>query len=113
MQDKDVFILQSIIEYCDKITTYIDELAIDKENFLSNERSQDLCAFYCLQIGEYANELSNIFIEAHSDMEWHKIIGLRHNIAHEYGSIDPSILWDAISKNIPELRDYCSKIIKP
>ena len=104
----DVMNLEAIAEFCDKITDYVKELAIDRENFLKTSRHQDLCAFYCLQIGEYAGSLSNEFRDSHPEIEWRKIIGFRNNIAHEYGSMDPEILWDSIEHNIPELRAFCA-----
>ncbi|MBR1801708.1 DUF86 domain-containing protein [Candidatus Saccharibacteria bacterium] len=64
------------------------------------------------QIGESANSLSTTFIESHPDIKWRKIIGFRNLIVHNYGSFVPEILWDAIERNIPELHDYCAKIIR-
>ena len=107
----DVMSLEAIEEFCDKITDYIEELAISRQAFLSTPRHQDLCAFYCLQIGEYAGTLSNEFKSSHPEIEWHKIIAFRNNIAHEYGSMDPEILWDSIKHNIPELKAFCHDTI--
>ena len=107
----DIMTIDAIKEYCDKITNYIHELAINRQNFLANERVQDLCAFYCLQIGEFANTLSDAFIENHPDVEWRKIINLRNIIAHDYGTIDPEILWEIIIKNVPELQQFCHTIL--
>ena len=111
MESRDVFTLEAIIEFCDKITKYLDELAVSRENFLDVPRHQDLCAFYCLQIGEYANTLSDNFINSHPEIAWHRIVAFRNNIAHEYGSIDPEILYDSIIKDIPVLREFCVKAI--
>lgn len=107
MEHRDVFILEGIIEYCDKIQNILEEIGYDKDTFLSSDKNQDLCAFYCLQIGESANSLSDSFIEQHHEIDWRGIIGLRHNIAHEYGTIDAGILWDILKNEIPVLKDFC------
>lgn len=107
----DVMNLDAIVDFCDRILEFIKELAIDRDNFLKTQRYQDLCAFYCLQIGEYAGSLSDDFKISHPEIEWHKIVGFRNNIAHEYGSVDPEILWDSIENNIPDLRAFCAKQI--
>ena len=112
MEHKDVFLLETILEYCDKVSSYFHDNNISKESFLSNPYYQDTCAFYCLQIGENANDLSEQFIRSHPEIEWRNIISLRHIIAHEYGSIDPSLLWNILNKNIPELREFCVNVIK-
>lgn len=112
MEHKDAFLLESIINYCDKLSDYLTVNKIDKAGFLNNPYHQDICAFYCLQIGENANSLSDKFIASHREIEWRNIIGLRNIIAHEYGSIDATMLWEIITDNIPELHDFCVELIK-
>ena len=109
MEHRDVFILESILEYCDKITDVVK--GTNKETFLEPSKDQDLCAFYCLQIGENANSLSEQFRNSHPEIDWRGIIGLRHNIAHEYGDIDPNILWDIVCEEVPALREFCARQI--
>ena len=109
MEHRDVFILESIIEYCDRATDAVQ--GVEKEAFLEPSKEQDLCAFYCLQIGENANSLSEQFKNSHPEIDWRGIIGLRHNIAHEYGNIDPVILWNIVQKEIPALKVFCTKIM--
>ena len=111
MEHKDTFLLETIVEYCDKINSYLKDNKITQKSFLENPYYQDTCAFYCLQIGENANDLSDSFILHHPEIEWRKIINLRHLIAHEYGSIDSALLWHILNDNIPSLHDYCAKII--
>lgn len=100
------------MEYCDKISSYLTEKNVDREAFLGDSYHQDICSFYCLQIGETANDLSAMYVEAHPEVEWRKIVGLRNNIAHEYGNIDADILWKVVTKNIPELEEFCKGQIK-
>lgn len=111
MEHRDVFILETIIEYCDKISAYLRENNVSEQDFYNNGYHQDICAFYCLQIGENAGSLSGKFLSSHPEIEWRKIISLRNIIAHEYGSIDPKMLWDILHKNISELCDFCLKTI--
>lgn len=112
MQHKDAFLLDIVVEYCDKMSRYLREKQVDFDAFLENPYHQDICSFYCLQIGEMANDLSQDFIESHHEIEWRKIINMRNMIAHEYGAIDAKILWGIILKSIPELRDFCAKQIR-
>ena len=39
-------------------------------------------------IGEAANCLPDEFKKKHSEIEWHKVVGLRHRIIHEYFGVD-------------------------
>lgn len=111
MEHKDVFLIEQIIDFCQRLTSAIDELAVSEDNFMNNLRLQDLSAFYILQIGEVATELSERFKAAHPEIQWHRIIGFRNIIAHAYGTVDPEILWEAATKNVPELLKFCKQQI--
>ena len=34
-----------------------------------------------------------------------------HIVAHSYGTVDPEIIWEIISDDIPVSKQYCSMII--
>ena len=52
MEDKDVLILEEIINYCDKIANSIAKYGNSYELFDQNPDYQDVCAFQTMQIGE-------------------------------------------------------------
>jgi len=35
-----------------------------------------------------------------ADIEWHKIVGLRHRIVHDYFGIDLKIIWRIINEDL-------------
>jgi uncharacterized protein with HEPN domain len=43
-------------------------------------------------------------------VEWHKVVGLRNRIIHDYFGIDIKIIWQIIHANLPALRQTLSKI---
>ena len=56
MQHKDPFLLEQIAEYCEKIyTATLSHGVASMDDFLNDLELQDLCAFYVLHIGEFAN----------------------------------------------------------
>jgi len=61
-------------------------------------------------IGEAANRLPDDFKKEHSNLEWHKIVGLRHRIVHDYFGIDIEIIWQILSKDLPELRHKLTQV---
>lgn len=111
MGHRNAFLLETIVEYCDKIAGYLRAYSVDRNAFLENPYYQDTCAFYCLQIGEYAGDLSEVFRASHNEINWRAIINLRNIIAHAYGTIDAKILWDILDKEIKPLRDFCAGFI--
>ena len=112
MEHRDVFFLESIIEYCDHIYDALRKFSIDEEKYYSDKHLQDMLAFSIIQIGENAAQLSNTFTDTHQEIEWGKIVAFRNNIVHDYGEFIPEILWEAIHTDVPELRAYCAKLIR-
>ncbi len=62
-------------------------------------------------IGEAARNVSAQFQEAHTQIPWRKIIAQRHVLAHDYGDIDPQLLWNVATRSIPELIDQLQKML--
>lgn len=107
MEHKDVFVLETIRDYCDRIFAELQAFNIDEQTFYANPYLQDMLAFAVIQIGENANDLSDGFVTSHPEIEWAKIVGFRNNIVHDYGDFIPEILWSAVQTKIPELREFC------
>jgi uncharacterized protein with HEPN domain len=61
-------------------------------------------------IGEAANRLPDEFTEKYFEIEWHKIIGLRHRIVHDYFGIDIEIIWQILQKDLPEFEESLKQI---
>lgn len=64
-------------------------------------------------IGEAANRISPAFHQAHPEVPWRKIVGQRNILAHEYGDVDPSLMWDLAQKHIPALARQLEKLVPP
>lgn len=109
MEHRDAFILEVIVDYCDQILTSTRNLRYD--DFAKNLDVRDACALRVLQIGENANNLSDMLKSSQPQIPWHEIVGLRNIIAHEYGDIDDEVLWEVVSIDIPKLRDECQKLL--
>ena len=62
-------------------------------------------------IGEAVYMLSKEFKEAHPEMDWTSIEGMRHVLVHGYYHIKPNQLWDTIDLDLPELKPYIEKYL--
>ena len=56
--------------------------------------------------------MTDSFREAHDDIPWHKIRGMRNFVAHEYGKLDLDVVWFAAVKSVPELKSFCESQLK-
>jgi uncharacterized protein with HEPN domain len=54
-------------------------------------------------IGEAASRVSQVTRDSRSGIPWTRIVGMRHRIVHDYMNIDLDILWEVVSRSLPEL----------
>ncbi len=95
-------LIEDIWESIEKAERYIDDLHL--ENFLSDSKTVDAVVRNLGIIGEAASRLPIEFKEKYSDIEWVKIIGLRHRIVHEYFGVDMQIVWQILKKDFPDFK---------
>lgn len=55
-------------------------------------------------IGEAANRISTELKTRYPAIPWQVIYGFRNYIAHEYFALDLDIVWQTVTKDIPELQ---------
>lgn len=109
--NRDKSILIHIVRYCDQISEAIDIFGNDYTIFLSTNTYRNACCLCLLQIGELVGTLSDNFTSAHTEVPWKQIKGFRNIVAHAYGTIEPDVVWDIISNDLPILKDYCQTCI--
>lgn len=102
-------LLNDIRQAIDRIEQYIKNLSFDA--FSDDQKSVDAVVRNLEIIGEVANRLPDEFKEKYSEIEWYKVVGLRHRIVHEYFGIDLEIIWQILQKNLPELRQKITRIM--
>lgn len=101
-------LLNDIRESIDRIEKYTEGMSL--EDFSKDRKTIDAVARNLEIMGEAANRLPDEFKEIHSDVEWYKIVGLRHRIVHEYFGVDLQIIWRILRKDLPELRRSLAQI---
>jgi uncharacterized protein with HEPN domain len=102
-------LLNDICQAIDRIEQYIENLSFDA--FSKDQKSVDAVVRNLEIIGEAANRLPDEFKEKYSEIEWHKVAGLRHRIVHEYFGIDLEIIWQILNKDLPDLKRKIRQII--
>jgi uncharacterized protein with HEPN domain len=100
MSDRPVrLLIEDILESIEKIERYT--AGISFEEFAGDDKTNDAVIRNLEIIGEAANRLPDEFKDQHSNIEWFKIVGLRHRIVHEYFGIDLGIVWQVVTKDMP------------
>ena len=52
-------------------------------------------------IGEAASRLSSGTKDAHPEIAWHAVIGMRNRLVHEYFHVNLDIIWQTIQEDLP------------
>jgi uncharacterized protein with HEPN domain len=64
-------------------------------------------------LGEAAQHVSASFREAHPEIPWYEIIGMRHRIVHDYLNVNEDVIWEVARQDLPALVTALNKIIPP
>lgn len=54
-------------------------------------------------IGEAASRISQDVRDAHTEVPWTQMVGMRHRLIHGYDSIDLEVVWQTIQTDLPPL----------
>jgi len=101
-------LLSDMLDAIHRVEQYTGGMSFDA--FSKDQKSIDAVVRNLEIIGEAANRLPDDFKERHSSVEWHKVVGLRHRIIHEYFGIDLQIIWQIVHVDLPTLRHTLSLI---
>lgn len=110
-RERDCLILGKIIAYCDEINRTQMFFGCTYDALKESSIYRNAVALCILQIGELAGTLSENLKESYPDVPWRNIKGMRNVVAHKYGDISIDTVWEAITEDIPVLREYCQHII--
>lgn len=101
-------LLEDIFEAIKKALRYTNGFTY--EAFINDDKSIDAVVRNLEIVGEAVRRLPEDFKGKYPDIEWEKIVGLRHRIVHDYFGIDLEIIWQILQKDLPEFKRALEKI---
>ncbi|MEE8358594.1 MAG: DUF86 domain-containing protein [Candidatus Hydrothermarchaeales archaeon] len=102
--------VEDIIESMDKLDRYTNGLT--HKTFASNELVVDASIRNLEIIGEASKNIPDEVREKYSAIPWKRMTGLRNITIHEYFGIDLDIIWEIITKNLPETKPELETMLK-
>lgn len=106
----DIQLLQDMREATARVLKYT--AGLDERMFLEDEQVIDAVARNIQIIGEAASRISKEFREAHPQIEWPGIIGMRHRLVHDYFEVEEKLVWRVIETKLPEFLDQLEAILR-
>lgn len=79
---------------------------LTKEDFLEDKRTQQAVVMSIIIIGEAVTKVMDRYAEfaqAHGQVPWRNMRGMRNRIAHGYFDINHDVVWDTVQSALPEL----------
>ena len=77
-----------------------------KDDFLADKRTQQAVIMSLIIIGEAAKKVMDgytDFTQAHNEVPWHYMRGMRNRMAHGYFDINLDVVWETVQEWLPVL----------
>ncbi len=101
MKKHEKIILSKIKMYAEQAMQFKENMSFEK--FSADPKTISARVFNLSQIGALVTRLDSGFLEANSQIPWHKMKGMRNRIIHDYEGIQLNIVWDVLVDFLPEL----------
>lgn len=107
--DRDEAHLLDMLIWARRAIAYSD--GIGEEQFLANTLRQD-AVIRCLQVvGDGASRVSEQFKNAHCEIDWFQIRGMRNRLVHEYGDVDLRVVYSAATVDCARLVERVEPLV--
>ena len=97
MKDDRIYLLH----IRDAIQQILEYTVAGQESFLSDRKTQDAVVRNLEIIGEASKRLSSSLKDAHPDISWKPIAGMRDKLIHDYFGINLKLVWDVVERDLP------------
>jgi uncharacterized protein with HEPN domain len=77
-----------------------------KDDFLGDKRTQQAVIMSLIVVGEAATKVMDgyaDFTQAHTEVPWRYMRGMRNRMAHGYFDINLDVVWETAQQWLPEL----------
>lgn len=101
--------IQDAFDAIEKIDGYVSPIK-DAKELKDSGQVYDAVMMNFIVIGEAVKNIYEEVRENYPNVEWRQIMAMRNILIHEYWGIDEKVVWNAIRRNLPELRVILKKI---
>lgn len=97
MKDDRIYLLH----VRDAIQYILEYTATGKEGSFADRKTQDAVVRNLEIIGEATKRVSGLLKDAHPDISWKPIAGMRDKLIHDYFGINLQLVWDVVERDLP------------
>jgi uncharacterized protein with HEPN domain len=114
-KERDPAYLWDMLEAARAAVDYVGDLTMD--DFLASQRERTIMRLAVERqleiLGEAARRVSSQFREAHPEVPWREIVGLRNVISHEYDRVNYDAIYRIVRNSLPALIATLEPLIPP
>jgi len=101
MQNDDAVYIGHMLDTARRAVAKVEGLT--REDYDADDNLQLALAHMVQIIGEAAGHVNGEARDDNPDIPWRQVIGIRHRIVHDYMHVDFDILWEVVTRNLPDL----------
>jgi uncharacterized protein with HEPN domain len=101
MPPRQAAYLLDIFQSVEAIQSYV--AGQTHERFLQDGKTQDAVLLRFLVAGEAAARLTPETCAELPNVPFHKTVGMRNRVVHDYGNVDFEIVWETVQTHLPLL----------
>ena len=104
--------LRDILEHAEAAMEFLEDwddaegLAKDRRTFWAVIRALEV-------IGEAARHIPSEFRQAHPEISWRGMTGMRDKVIHDYFGVDVGVVWRTVKEELPPLCDSIQRLLPP
>lgn len=110
LPEEQLALLNDILEAARQIQDYIGTMS--REQFLADDKTQDAVAMRFLALGEAAGDLTEETRALFPNLPFHLMAGQRNVIAHAYGRVNFSRIYDTAQRDLAPLIEKISRFFE-
>jgi uncharacterized protein with HEPN domain len=103
------YYLDKMKENVDFILSHMD--GVSKQQLEDDPVLLDSMMLRLVQISENARNLADEFRTKNQHIPWTDIYGLRNRIVHDYGHVDLGIVYDTLTQDVDEIKQFIEHAI--
>ena len=107
--EKNKLRLYHILEAIEAVDDFV--AGVSKQKFDDDYEKQSAIIRQFEIIGEAASHLTPGFKKSHKNIDWSKVVGMRHKMIHDYFEVDTDIVWFTTIEDLPTLKKQIKKIL--
>lgn len=100
MKDDRIYLLH----IRDGIEHILNYTAAGRDSFFADRKTQDAVVRNLEIIGEATKRISPLLKDAHPDISWKPIAGMRDKLIHDYFGINLQLVWDVVERDLPSFK---------